>query len=100
MVRGQNAGRFDAYELLWQFRARGIHTALDTCGACVWAQMQPLLPYTDLVLFDLKHMDSAQHRRMTGLGNERILENFRNIQALGGVRGGDREQHAERVTND
>ena len=62
--------------------------------------MQPPLPYTDLVLFDLKHMDSAQHRRMTGLGNERILENFRNIQTLGGVRGGDREQDAERVTND
>ena len=31
-----------------QFRARGIHTALDTCGACVWAQMQPLLPYHKL----------------------------------------------------
>lgn len=45
--------------------------------------MQPLLPYTDLVLFDLKHMDSAQHRRMMGLGNKRVLENFRNIQALG-----------------
>ena len=72
-----------ALELLQQLRARGIHTALDTCGACAWAQMQPLMPYTDLVLFDLKHMDSAQHRRMTGLGNERILENFRNIQALG-----------------
>ena len=48
MVRGQNVGRFDAYELLRQFRARGIRTALDTCGACVWAQMQPLLPYHKL----------------------------------------------------
>ena len=72
-----------ALALLQQFRARGIHTVLDTCGACAWAQMQPLMSYTDLVLFDLKHMDSAQHQRMTGLGNERILENFQNIQALG-----------------
>jgi len=56
--------------------AAGIHTALDTCGLCAPASLVRLLPATDLVLFDLKLLDSDAHRRLTGAPNGRILENL------------------------
>lgn len=69
--------------LLRGLRENGIHTALDTCGICDWKTMQPLLADTNLVLFDLKHMDSAKHRSMTGVPNEQILDNFQRIHDAG-----------------
>jgi pyruvate formate lyase activating enzyme len=41
------------------------------------------LPHTDLFLYDIKHMDSDEHRRLTGVGNERILQNARRIAEAG-----------------
>jgi pyruvate formate lyase activating enzyme len=56
-------------------RALGIHTAIETCGACNWSTLQGLLEYTDLVLYDLKLVDDVAHRRWTGNSNQRILDN-------------------------
>ncbi|MFQ6133876.1 MAG: glycyl-radical enzyme activating protein [Armatimonadota bacterium] len=56
-------------------RSQGIHTAIETCGACEWEQLARLLAHTDLVLYDLKLMDEDQHRRWTGASNRRILDN-------------------------
>lgn len=58
-------------------KSAGISTALDTCGLCAPATFESFLPYTDLVLFDLKLMDSAVHHQYTGLDNQRILANLR-----------------------
>lgn len=58
-------------------RERGIHTALDTCGNIPRASLELILPYTDLVLYDTKLMDSGQHKQFTRAGNELILENLR-----------------------
>jgi pyruvate formate lyase activating enzyme len=55
---------------------RGIHTALDTCGLVPQANLEMILPYIDLVLYDIKLMDTQQHQEFTGAGNERILENL------------------------
>ena len=41
------------------------------------------MPFTDLFLYDLKHMDSRQHRIVTGVPNELILENAEKIAAAG-----------------
>lgn len=57
-------------------RKLGIHTALDTCGACRPDQLAELLPLTDLVLFDIKHIDPDLHRRYTGSSNLPILKNL------------------------
>lgn len=70
-----------ALELLRKLKQAHLHTALDTCGYCKWSDLEPLLPYTDLVLYDLKHMDSEMHSRMTGVDNSLILTNFQRIQA-------------------
>lgn len=56
-------------------RAQGIHTAIETSGACSWDRLERLLAHTDLVLYDLKLMDDALHRRWTGASNRLILEN-------------------------
>jgi len=61
----------------------GIHTAVDTCGFVKWSVFVELLPYIDLFLYDLKHMDSKKHQQFTGVGNELILENLKRISQQG-----------------
>ncbi len=70
--------------LLEECKAAGLHTALDTTGYVRWDILESALPFVDLFLYDLKHMDSAAHRELTGVPNERILENARRLAAAGG----------------
>lgn len=60
-------------------RAAGVHTALDTAACVAWRHLEEVLDVTDLVLLDLKAMDSEVHRRWTGVPNELILENARRL---------------------
>ncbi|MBC2712301.1 MAG: glycyl-radical enzyme activating protein [Desulfosarcina sp.] len=57
-------------------KEHGIHVNLETCGCYQWEQIEPLLPFLDLIYFDLKHMDPTTHRHHTGVDNGRILDNF------------------------
>jgi pyruvate formate lyase activating enzyme len=66
-------------EVLAQCKAQGLHTAIETCGNVPWTSLEGLLPVTDLVMMDLKHVDSEKHRAATGAGNERILANARQL---------------------
>jgi len=74
-----------ALELLRRYRReeKGAHTAVETSGEADWEVLEALLPEVDLFLYDLKHPDPAAHRRLTGRGNERILENARRLAAAG-----------------
>jgi pyruvate formate lyase activating enzyme len=67
----------------YKVEERGASTALETCGYCDWLQLERILDYTDLVLFDIKLMDSGRHRRLTGVGNEVILQNARRVVFAG-----------------
>lgn len=60
-------------------RKSGIHTAIETCGFADWERVRQVAREADLILYDLKHMDSERHRQGTGQGNERILENLTRI---------------------
>jgi len=71
-------------EVLKQLKAEGINTAVDTTGFVKWEVVERVLPYTDLFLYDLKHMDSAKHKAATGVPNELILDNARRIAENGG----------------
>ena len=62
--------------VLERCRAEGIHTTLDTSGCARWEDFETVLPFTDLVLYDVKHADPDAHRRYTGLSNRLILENL------------------------
>ena len=61
--------------LLKKCKGNGISTALDTCGYASKEVYERFLPFVDLVLFDIKEIDSERHKNFTGVPNERILEN-------------------------
>ncbi len=65
-----------AVDLLRLLKAEGIQTAVDTCGMVFPEQLEAALPYTDILLYDLKIMNDAAHTRWTGRGNAMILRNL------------------------
>ena len=42
-----------------------------------------MLPFLDLVMFDIKIFDEEAHRRWTGVSNRQILENAKKVAASG-----------------
>lgn len=62
--------------LFKRIKAEGISTALDTAGFVNKDSFDKILPYTDIVLYDLKIFDSVLHKKYTGACNEKILENL------------------------
>lgn len=68
---------------LEQIKRRGVHTAVDTCGCVPWEAFESVLPYTDLFLYDIKHIDPRAHQRLTGKTNEAILRNIRRLSDVG-----------------
>ncbi len=70
-------------EVLRRCKAEGIHTAIETCGYCLFPDLEKILKHTDLVLYDLKFVDPEKHRKYTGVDNRIILENLRRIAESG-----------------
>jgi len=70
-------------DLFEKCRDVGIHTCIETSGYCPESALQEVLPFTDLVLFDIKLMDSDRHRRFTGKPNDLIMKNARTAVAGG-----------------
>jgi len=64
-------------------KARGVHTAVDTAGNVPFGSFEAVLPYADLFIYDVKAADSRLHEKITGVGNERIIENLNKLCALG-----------------
>ena len=59
-----------------RLKERGIHTALDTGGMCSTEALKGVLPYSDIVLYDIKLMDDRLHNKFIGQSNEKILKNI------------------------
>jgi pyruvate formate lyase activating enzyme len=72
-----------ALAILRECRAQDIHTAIETCGHVPWSASEAILPWTDLFLFDLKHLDTLKHRSHTGGDVSRIVSNLRQLAASG-----------------
>ena len=70
-------------EALLTFKSEGIHTAVDTSGHVSVSAFDAVIPYTDLFLFDIKHLDPSLHKKYTGVSNKLILENFNYILTKG-----------------
>jgi len=75
-------------DVLGGLRDAGVKTAIDTCGLCRSGTLDELLPLVDVVLYDLKLIDSERHRRFCGAGNETILDNARHVAAAVRASGG------------
>ncbi|MCP4627068.1 MAG: glycyl-radical enzyme activating protein [bacterium] len=68
---------------LSQCREHSLHTAIETCGFTSWEIFNRVLRQVDLLLLDIKHMDTDRHKALTGVGNEQILANARRAAAGG-----------------
>ena len=67
-------------ELFQLAKQKNIHTCLDTSGitfpekeTSYKKKLDALMELTDLVLLDIKHIDPAEHKKLTGYDNSRIL---------------------------
>ena len=57
----------------------GIHTAIETCGYYSEEILKRLVKWTDIFLYDIKHIDDLKHIHGTGVSNKLILNNFRKL---------------------
>lgn len=69
--------------LLCACKEYGINTAMESTGCSKFENIEKFLPYLDLYLMDIKHMNSAKHKEFTGVPNELILENAKKIAQSG-----------------
>ncbi len=69
--------------LLPLLRGRGARVILETNGSCAREVLTDLLPWLDGVVVGLKALDAALHRRLTGSGNARVLDNLRYLANSG-----------------
>ena len=72
-----------ARDLLHACKENGLHTAVESTANAPFEAIEKILPYLDLYLMDIKHMDSAKHKEYTGADNERILENAKTLAQSG-----------------
>lgn len=64
-----------SYDILAACRAEGIQTAIETAANLPWERIASILPVVDIVMMDIKVLDSDHHRECTTVPNERILAN-------------------------
>lgn len=67
-------------DLFKKAKNENIHTCIDTSGitynpdnVSYIEKLDELMSYTDLVMLDIKHIDSEKHKHLTGKDNKNIL---------------------------
>ena len=68
-----------AVALLKAAKESGINTAMESTGFNKYEVIEKYLPYLDLYLLDIKHMNSDKHKEFTSVPNELILENAKKL---------------------
>lgn len=65
--------------VLMACKQEGINTAIETSGYAKLESLLQVAEFTDLFLFDIKHIDSDRHYELTGVRNEQILKNLKEL---------------------
>lgn len=68
-----------AIALLRACKENGINTAIETTAFADSSVVERFIPYVDLFLMDIKHINSIKHKEFTTKPNEKILQNARLI---------------------
>lgn len=68
--------------LVKRLKEEGLNVALDTAGNYPYSILQKLLPYLDLILYDIKIMDNQKHKEYTGAENTLILQNAKKLGSI------------------
>lgn len=61
---------------------KGIHVTIDTTGFTTEENLRKIASKADLFLYDLKFMDSEEHKKYTGVSNENIIENLKMLSSM------------------
>uniref|UniRef100_I5AUB8 Pyruvate formate-lyase-activating enzyme n=1 Tax=Eubacterium cellulosolvens (strain ATCC 43171 / JCM 9499 / 6) TaxID=633697 RepID=I5AUB8_EUBC6 len=75
-------------DLFKKAKERGIKTCIDTAGQPFtreepfFSKFKELMQYTDLLLVDIKHIDSEEHKKLTAQPNENIHDMFRYLSEI------------------
>ena len=64
-------------------KEKGLHVSVETSGHCAEEALCRISKYVDLFLFDFKLASSERHKKLTGVGNEKILNNLALLNSLG-----------------
>jgi pyruvate formate lyase activating enzyme len=62
--------------LLRRVKELDIHCAIETSGFARWESLKRLLPFCDLIYFDIKMADPIRHLNVIGQDNRTILDNL------------------------
>ncbi|MFQ5650107.1 MAG: glycyl-radical enzyme activating protein [bacterium] len=66
-------------KFLPSLKSHRIHVNIETCGVLKWEKMAKVIPFLDLIYYDLKHMNPKIHKKHTGVDNRIILSNFEKL---------------------
>ncbi len=70
-------------EVMINLKRENIHMAIQTCGVFDFDSFkEKILPYINLIYFDIKLIDTEKHKKYTGMGNEMIISNFKDLLEL------------------
>lgn len=69
-----------AIAILKEARRRRINTAMETCGFCDTEDLLTAGEYLDNLLFDIKVINPEVHKTVTGVSNQRILNNLKAVR--------------------
>ena len=64
------------------FYNMGVHQTIETCGYFIWDHVEDILNKLDFVFVDIKIMDGKRHKELTGVDNEKILNNIKKLGKL------------------
>jgi pyruvate formate lyase activating enzyme len=87
-LSGGECTMFPSYlrSLLEELKAHGIHVVLETGGYFNFNTFRTMiLPYLDLIYFDIKFADPEAHHKYCGISNRRILDNFRLLMQMSSI---------------
>ncbi|MDR3186528.1 MAG: glycyl-radical enzyme activating protein [Christensenellaceae bacterium] len=68
-----------ATELARLLKNKGINVAIDTAGCYDYRLLEKIMPYVDLILYDLKVFNPIEHMSLTRVDNKLILENYKRL---------------------
>ncbi len=66
-------------EILRKAKKKQIHCGLETCGYVAWKNIERVLPFVDVWMYDIKDTNDKYHREFTGRSNKLIHENLQKL---------------------
>ena len=68
-----------AASILKSCKKLALHTAIETAGHVPWSSFEKIIPFTNLFLFDVKHIDSEKMRVYTRADTNKIIKNLEKL---------------------